>query len=99
MALPVVFTQSAKNDVRSACDWDEKETAGLSARFMDDLLAATNRVGGNPEQFAIVYRTVRQCCMSQFPYVVSFRVASDRVEILAVLHGHRDPKQWKTRSS
>jgi hypothetical protein len=39
MTLPVVFTQSAKDDLRSARDWYEKESAGLGHRFMEDVLA------------------------------------------------------------
>jgi toxin ParE1/3/4 len=98
MTLPVYFTPGAKEDVRTARDWYAKDRDELGKEFMNDLLAATNRIAGNAAQFAVVYRSVRQCCIGRFPYVISFRISSQRVEILAVLHGHRDPSAWKARS-
>jgi plasmid stabilization system protein ParE len=99
MTLPVYFTPGAKEDVRIARDWYAKKRDELGNEFMNDLHAATNRIAGNAAQFAVVYRSVRQCCMKRFPYVISFRINEERVEILAVLHGHRDPSVWKDRSS
>ncbi len=99
MTLPVVFTPSAKEDLRSARDWYEKQSPGIGKQFLEDVLTATNRISGNPEQFAIIYRELRQCCTSRFPYVISYRVKPGRVEVLAVLHGHRDPKKWNDRSN
>ncbi|WP_417738002.1 type II toxin-antitoxin system RelE/ParE family toxin [Rosistilla oblonga] len=35
--------------------------------------------------------------MKRFPYVIVYRVATDRIEILAVAHGRRKPGFWKER--
>jgi plasmid stabilization system protein ParE len=40
---------------------------------------------------------VRAARLKQFRYIVYFIVLADRVEVLAVLHGARDPSSWKSR--
>ena len=34
----------------------------------------------------------------QFPFVVYYRVRDDRIEVLAVMHGGRDPSAWQARA-
>lgn len=46
----------------------------------------------------MVWKDVRFCRTRRFPYVVYYRVKADRVEVLAVLHGRRDPADWKRRA-
>jgi plasmid stabilization system protein ParE len=35
--------------------------------------------------------------LKQFRYLVYFILPADRVEVLAVLHGARDPSSWQSR--
>ena len=98
MPSRVFFTPSAKQDVTEAKQWYSKESESLAKRFVEDLQAATNRISNNADQYSIVYRDVRQCRLTDFPYVISFRIAIGIVEVLAVLHGSRDPRLWKRRS-
>jgi plasmid stabilization system protein ParE len=32
-----------------------------------------------------------------FPYIVYYRILTGRIEVIAVLHGSRDPQTWKDR--
>jgi len=41
---------------------------------------------------------IRQAVVRRFPYVVLFVEYSDYVEVLAVFHTSRDPKQWQGRA-
>ena len=81
-----------------ARDWYDKDGLGLGNAILNEVLAATNRIASQPQQFAKVYGEVRQLALKRFPYVVSFRVSGDDVQILAVLHGHRDPRVWQERT-
>ncbi len=99
MTNRVVFIPSAKQDLREARDWHDKDGLGLGDAVLDEVLRATNRIFSNPEQFAKVYGDVRQLALKRFLYVISFRVTNEQVEILAILHGHRNPETWKRRSS
>ncbi|MHB0958931.1 MAG: hypothetical protein ACYC0X_26630 [Pirellulaceae bacterium] len=35
--------------------------------------------------------------MKRFPFVVIYRVTTDRIEIVAIAHGRRKPGYWKRR--
>ena len=48
--------------------------------------------------YAATFRGVRPAKLRRFPYVVYYRVLADRIEVLAVLHGSRDPRIWQGRA-
>jgi len=48
--------------------------------------------------YAAIHRDTRRAKVRKFPYNVFFRVQADRVEVIAVLHGRRDPSVWKGRA-
>ena len=97
MALDVFFTPSAKLDLREARDHYWGQIEELAERFVECAQFAVSRIARSPGQFATVYKNVRQCPLKQFPFVISFREATGRIEILAILHGHRNPMIWKCR--
>jgi hypothetical protein len=36
--------------------------------------------------------------LNRFPYVVYYRIAGDVVEVIAVQHGSRSPRGWRSRA-
>ncbi|MGD9636361.1 MAG: type II toxin-antitoxin system RelE/ParE family toxin [Pirellulales bacterium] len=97
MTLPVVYRPEAESDVLEARDYYERQRANLGDRFADALDEVVAHVAAQPELFAVVFRTVRRTKLRRFPYVVYYRILTDRVEIIAVLHGHRHPRTWRRR--
>ena len=91
------FTPAAKQDLALARDWYEGEKARLGFELVDEVRNATNRLESNPDHFAIVHRDARLCPVKRFPFFIVFRLVEERPEILAVLHGHRDPTVWRNR--
>jgi plasmid stabilization system protein ParE len=97
MSLPVVLTAEAEADFNAAADWYE-EQAGLGAKFTLQIRQVLVRIGQMPELHAVLHRDVRRAKVQKFPYNVYYRVRPDRVEVIAVLHGRRDPSIWKNRA-
>ena len=97
MSLPVVLAQEAETDFDAAADWHE-EKAGLGAKFTAHVREALHRIGQLPELHAILHRDIRRTKVQKFPYNIYFRVRADRIEVIAVLHGRRDPSVWKSRA-
>jgi plasmid stabilization system protein ParE len=62
---------------------------------LDDVLAG---IRDFPELYAVVLRGVRRVKLRRFPYVVYYRALTDRAEVIAVLHGSRDPRLWQRRA-
>ena len=98
MGLPVVLRPEASRDAEEARDYLEAQRAGLGQAFLDRLDEALTRIGAMPEMCGIVRRNVRAARLRRFTYVVYYRVHDDRVEVLAVMHGHRAASAWKARA-
>lgn len=75
----------------------ESQRSGLGVEFVLELDAALERATESPEVYARQYRDARRVLLRRFPYAVYFVYESDVVEVIAVLHQHRDPTLWRSR--
>ena len=97
MTLPVVFRPQAEGEVLSARQWYEDRRAGLGDQFRAALDDAIERVSRQPESFPRVHREIRRALIQRFPFGLYFEVIEHHVVVLGMVHGHRDPKTWKSR--
>jgi plasmid stabilization system protein ParE len=95
--LPVVVTLEAQQDLLDARDWYDRQRNGLGEEFSAEVASLFDRLSATPKLFAYVWRDVRACRPSRFPYIVHYRAHDDRVEVLAVLHASRDRSAWRSR--
>jgi plasmid stabilization system protein ParE len=98
MRLPVVLRPEAMRDVEEAWDYLDTEQLGLGRGFLSRLNEALVRIGDMPELYGIIGRNVRAARLKQFTYVVYYRIQTDHVEVLAILHGRRDTSAWQSRA-
>lgn len=98
MSRPVVVRPEAEQDLLSARDWYDRQRAGFGEAFVKQAIAIFDQLAEQPEMFATVWEDVRKCRLRRFPYLVYYRAFTDRVEVLAVLHGSRDPSVWQSRA-
>jgi plasmid stabilization system protein ParE len=84
--------------VQVARDWYERQRAGLGDAFTDAVDDFLVRIGAMPELYGVVLRDVRRGKLRRFPYLVYYRVLSDRIEVIAVLHSGRHPRVWQSRA-
>jgi toxin ParE1/3/4 len=93
----VIFRPQAEAEALEARDWYEAHLPGLGADFTRDVERAIGMISGSPSVFARVHRDVRRVMLKRFPYAIYFRALRDEVLILAVMHGRRHPRRWKSR--
>jgi plasmid stabilization system protein ParE len=91
------FRPEAKSDVLIAKRWYEHEQPGLGEVFAQSLAEVVNRIESMPKMYPIAHHDARRARMRKFPYLVYYRLVEDKIEIIAVLHGSRDPKLWQRR--
>lgn len=96
--LPLVVRLEADRDLAKACAWYNKKRPGLGNEFLVDAANTFQRLQESPELFAAEYRGVRRCKLRRFQYVVYYRVRSNFLQIIGVLHGSRDPRIWQARA-
>lgn len=87
---------SAEADAATAF-YNEKQP-GLAQRFLDDIEDALQRIQRHPQAYRLVEGDIRKCRAAHFPYGIIYRVRSDLIEIIAVMHLRRSPGYWKQRA-
>jgi plasmid stabilization system protein ParE len=98
MSLPLVLRPEATLDLQTARDWYEQRQAGLGAKFATRATAALDAIERFPELNAVVWQDVRVAAIRRYPYVIYYRVLTDRIEVFAILHARRDPSEWQSRA-
>jgi toxin ParE1/3/4 len=93
----VRFHLGAETEMFQAAAWYEAQRKVLGRRFLASVHDALNRIRINPLLYPVVCLDVRRCVTKTFPYGVLFRIRSDEIVIVAVMHLHRDPDYWKGR--
>jgi len=95
--VTILLQREAKNDLEDATFWYEDQIPGLGKEFIGDVIATFDRIEENPESFPVVYKQLRRALVHRFPFCVFFAVDDDRILVVAVLHGSRDPNRWQSR--
>jgi toxin ParE1/3/4 len=91
------FHPSALAEFREAAHYYEDKQKGLGLRFIDAVESGFERIKCNPPRFRMLADGVRKCRVMRFPYGVLFREKDECIEIVAVMHLHREPNHWKGR--
>jgi toxin ParE1/3/4 len=99
MSQLVVFRPEAQGDLLQSREWYEQQRPGLGDAFSDRLEEAIVRIQKMPAMYETVFQGVRRAKIRRFPYLIYYRAQFDRIEVVAVLHGSRDPRLWKERIS
>jgi toxin ParE1/3/4 len=97
VSLPVILRHEAEVDVQEARDQLEAVRVGLGTQVLARVREVLARIEKMPELHGKIWQDVRAARLKQFRYIVYFIVLADRVEVLAVLHGARDPSSWQSR--
>lgn len=98
MTLELRVRPEAENDLADAAEWYEKQQARLGHQFLDEARTSFSAITENPLLFPIVHRNTRRALMRRFPFGIYYRIESTTLVIIAVMHGSRHPRRWKSRS-
>jgi toxin ParE1/3/4 len=94
----IVLSDEARTDVLEAFEFYEGRRRGLGVRFRDHVDIAMRRIATSPERYPIIYRGLRRRLVERFPYAVFYKVYSDLVFVIAIMHGRQNPEAWKLRA-
>jgi plasmid stabilization system protein ParE len=98
MSLQVTFHRAAGAEFIEASAWYEAKRVGLALEFITEIDRCVSLASKKPLQFAVVREEIRRVVALSFPYSVYFRAEENRVVVLAVFHGSRDPAIWQARA-
>jgi plasmid stabilization system protein ParE len=94
---PVRFHADARFEFRQARLYYDSKQPGLGRRFVEAVENTARSFAHSPQLFRLVYEDIRKSRVPRFPYALLCREREDHIEIVAVMHLHRDPDYWKSR--
>ena len=97
MTLELRLRPEAELELADAALWYEGQGLGLGHQFLDEALAAFSTITETPLMYPIVHRNTRRALIHRFPFGVYYRVETSTIVVVAVMHGSRDPRSWKSR--
>jgi plasmid stabilization system protein ParE len=93
----LVFRPEAEADLLDARAWYEGERVGLGAIFAAAVETTVTAILQNPLAYPRVKGDTRRALVRRFPYAVYFCPVGDEITVLAVMHGRRLPRHWRSR--
>jgi len=95
--LPLEFHPGARIDALESYDWYAERSQKAAEAFQEEPQVAGRAIQQSPERWASYLFGTHRYLLKRFPYVIAYRIAADRIEIVAVAHGRRKPGYWKER--
>ena len=96
--LPVDYLPGARRDFDESFDWYLERSAQAAVRFANAVDAALVAIAADPMRFVAVDAIHRECRVRKFPFRIVYRLAGNRVLVVAVAHAKRRPGYWRDRS-
>jgi toxin ParE1/3/4 len=95
--LPVDYHPEARRDFDESFEWYAERSIQAAVRFANAVDVALSAVAADPQRFAAVDETHRECPTARFPFRVVYRILGDRIAVVAIAHAKRHPDYWKGR--
>lgn len=87
--------EKAREDMRRAADWYNKQQSGVGDRFLVEVVRAFRLIEASPLHYEEKYsKKFRFARVNDFPYLIVFKVKKELVVVNAVFHTSRNPKKF-----
>jgi len=91
------FHELARRELLEARDYYDDLVYRLGEKFIIEIERCLNIIKTNPLAYPVVKQNVRKAVVIKFPFSILYRLESDNIYVLAVMHQKRQPKYWVER--
>jgi plasmid stabilization system protein ParE len=93
----LVIRPEAEVDLMEIFTWYEGKRQGLGREFLNQVETSLRFIQENPFVSFDLYKGVRRYLLRRFPYKIFYYVNAQRIIVLAIIHGGRDPEFIRKR--
>lgn len=97
MPYQLRIRKEAEDDLHGAYKYYEQGRQGLGQDFLLCVEESLSKIVRNPQHYPVIHKNIHRTLVKRFPFGIFFIVKNKTIVILAVIHGSRNPKKWKTR--
>ena len=95
--LRIDIHAEAHLEEEEAFHWYRDRSHKAAEEFLQEIDDARRAILNTPLAWPEYFGGTRRYLLKRFPYVVVFRVATHRIEVIAIAHGRRKPRYWTSR--
>jgi plasmid stabilization system protein ParE len=95
--VTIRFLEIAEVELDQAIRWYDSQSPELGDAFLNEVLAAADRIVRYPDAWQPLGEDIRRYRLSRFPYGVIYAIESGDIVVLAIAHLHRKPDYWRDR--
>lgn len=93
----LIYHPAAKVELRAAAAWYEECQENLGRAFLAEAERTAVELSSAPLRWMRISGEYRRCRLRRFPYAFVYRVESEGIYVVAVMHLHRRPEYWHSR--
>ena len=97
MIFSVRLRDEAEQDLEDAARWYEEQQSGLGQQFIVEAIRTFRFLAERPTMYPEVGRGAHRALLKRFPFGIYYRIEEGTVVVVAVMHGSRRPRNWKSR--
>ena len=95
--LSVAFHPHAVEEAHAAWQWYLARSQSAADSFIAELDRGIDAISAAPDRWPLFAQGTRRYLFQRFPFQLVYRVVDNRIQVVAIAHGRRKPRYWKSR--
>ena len=95
----VQFHPLVEDETVSAARYYKDRQDGLDLAFLAEVNSTIVRASEAPLTGAPIQGSIRRMAVRRFPYILVYRVETEAIFVISVMHQRRHPSYWQDRVS
>lgn len=94
----IIFHPLAERELVEAARFYEARAVGLGGDFIREVEHSLTQIAASPQAGRVFEGTIRRWLVRRFPFANLYRVTTEDVSVVALMHVRRRPGYWKRRA-
>jgi plasmid stabilization system protein ParE len=95
--MKIEILEVAERDMQSSLRFYIRRSPALAVDYLSDFQNACERILFFPEAGTSLNAEIRRLLLKRFPFAIYYRMISETIEVIGILHTRRNPAIWKKR--